>query len=53
MLIEGGGGGWWGGGRGERGETKKNTRSRVRLSVTKQTFLNRIVVISLSVCWVT
>ena len=38
-------------GRGERRE--KNTRSRVRVSVTKQKFLNRIVVISLSVCWVT
>ena len=29
----------------------ENTRSRVRVSVTKQTFLNIIVGISLSVCW--
>ena len=31
----------------------KNSQSRVRVSVTKQKFLNRIVVISLSVSWVT
>ena len=41
-----------GGGGGGNGENK-NSRSRVRVSVTKQKFVNRIVFISLSVCWVT